>query len=390
LEIITTIQFISPALNKTNREIRRRIAGLRLGNESSLISLDTIRKEKEMIPARKILIVVTLAFSQCLTAQTNRLSAAVGATEAIYSSSEPNQATVTTANLLMPRKFLVAQVLRGLNAKSHTTPFSVNFMPSKHAINAMLMSSSGTQNFVAKFVDSSNDLGNSDLFDSNGAFGIGTTNPQAILDLETNRDVNLPIILIQANFAMELGTFNDGGQGGPAGSSLGSTAGFNSSFSGLFLNSNGTAVNGSGGAQINTSLPSWRMALGSGTSEWAGGDNFAVGRVAAGGNYGSPASLFSVSNTGDITVAGGVNHNGAGIKHLRTPGCTGTGCVFTVTWPGTAFADTNYTVVCTPEPVAVGVSVSNKTTTSISVAAATVTPNNVITLTEIDCIAMHD
>jgi hypothetical protein len=77
----------------------------------------------------------------------------------------------------------------------------------------------------------------------------------------------------------------------------------------LFLNSNGNGV-GAGGAQYNTAVSSWRVAVGSGSAEWAGADVFAVGRVAAGGTYTSPTVLVKVDNTGNIipsVAAKGVN-----------------------------------------------------------------------------------
>lgn len=89
------------------------------------------------------------------------------------------------------------------------------------------------------------------------------------------------------------------GNTGPKGSSITSSAGWSTGYNGLFLNSNGTG-RGDVGAQMNTSLPSWRMSLGSGAAEWGGGDNFAIGRVAAGGNYLAPSILLKVDASGAV------------------------------------------------------------------------------------------
>lgn len=176
----------------------------------------------------------------------------------------------------------------------------------------------------------------------------------------------------------------------PMGSTIGSTSGFDSNYNSLYFNQNGT-VDGDGvsGAQINTSLSSWRMTLGSGTLEWGGGDNFAIGRVAAGGNYQAPSIFFSISNAGKMKIAGGVDATGGGLKHARIgpSACTfnGSTASCTVTWPGTAFADANYTAVCSPEGSVATVTVSGKLGGSMGVFVS-----GTGTLTGVDCIAMHD
>jgi hypothetical protein len=110
---------------------------------------------------------------------------------------------------------------------------------------------------------------------------------------------------VEAQDSLQLGTTVCCGAG-PTGSSIGSNAGWSSFFNGMYLNSNGTAAGGSGGAQINTTVPSWRMALGSGTNEWPGGDNFVVARVPAGGNYAAPSILLKVDAGGALHSAGGI------------------------------------------------------------------------------------
>lgn len=278
----------------------------------------------------------------------------------------------------------------------------------------------GTANSVPKFSGSSTVV-NSAITEVNGKVGIGTSNPQRSFDVQTSDPsnfhtsvlvgfdnnqgatlfVNGPIIA-QFQESLLYGTgacCNTGGLGNTGGSSLGSTAGFSASFDGAFFNANGTADgDGNTGHQINTALPSWRMALGSGTSEWPGGDNFAIGRVAADGNYQAPTIFFSISNAGKMKVSGGVDATGGGVKHARGGGCSSMNqhsCSVTVSWPGAAFPDTNYTAVCTPEgTIATGtLSIASKSTSSITLSLSeelVITGSTVAGMSGVDCIAMHD
>jgi hypothetical protein len=97
------------------------------------------------------------------------------------------------------------------------------------------------------------------------------------------------------------------------------------------------------------------------------------------------------------TLSTGVANNGSGFQHKRVGGCAtsatqGNTCAVTVTW-NTAFADANYTAVCTGDGVASGLPVSggfrSKTASSIQFQTAALT-NAAARWTSIDCIAVHD
>jgi len=76
-----------------------------------------------------------------------------------------------------------------------------------------------------------------------------------------------------------------------------------------------------------------------------------------------------------------------------TTSCTTTGsfghCTITVTWPGTAFSDTNYTVVCTPGAFNWLLYVTNKTTTTANVNAQSFYGSQA-TFDSANCVAVHD
>lgn len=301
----------------------------------------------------------------------------------------PSEPIVTTAELQIPKAAALRGIMNGFYSPRRSKVQTLASIPFRRPLSAMMMFT-GTDNFVAKFVDNSGTLGNSDIFDNSGSVGIGTTNPQATLHVAGN---NSPGLLVEAQESIVFGTTACCGAG-PTGSSIGSSAGFNSNYNGAFFNSNGTATGGSTGAQINTTVPSWRMALGSGAQEWPGGDNFVIARVAAGGNYGSPSILFSIANNGKIKVAGGVDNTGTGVKHVRVQGCTiaanSPSCSVTVQWP-TAFADSNYTPVCMSQgpPVFLSTKTASAITVVLSLGNGFVATVNEPT-GELDCIAMHD
>jgi hypothetical protein len=161
----------------------------------------------------------------------------------------------------------------------------------------------GTTNSVPKF-SSATTIVNSTITENNGHVGIGTTDPQSFLDIRGSNGVTFGIT-VESNNGLFFGTASCCGNTGPKGSSLTSSGGWDNFYNGVFLNSNGTG-RGDVGAQMNTSLPSWRMSLGSGTQEWGGGDSFAIGRVAPGANYQAPSILFKLDNSGAIHPAAGI------------------------------------------------------------------------------------
>jgi hypothetical protein len=122
---------------------------------------------------------------------------------------------------------------------------------------------------------------------------------------------------------------------------------------------------------------------------------------------GSSAPIEVQNN--EAVINGGVSANGSGLKHISSSASCTTYeydddyCSVTITWPGTAFADTNYDVVCTPKT---GYNASNseiflyvpdadKTTTSatviIQVGSAGSNNGGRTTLAPgFSCIAIHD
>jgi hypothetical protein len=122
-------------------------------------------------------------------------------------------------------------------------------------------------------------------------------------------------------------------------------------------------------------------------------------------NVASLDSSGNLNNAGKIRVGGGVDATGGGIKHARAGGCSAStaSCSVTVSWPGSAFADTNYTAVCTPDNANQGVfSITSKTTSnvtvtikpiSVTVAVGTATGGGSsfnVSMSGVECMAMHD
>lgn len=110
----------------------------------------------------------------------------------------------------------------------------------------------------------------------------------------------------------------------------------------------------------------------------------------------------------EVTINSGISTNGSGIKHMRTnASCTtgphiGNTCEIQIVWPGTPFLDTSYTVTCTPKAFSwsdssatitsytILIPDANKTTTSTNVAVENLDEGSKVTITGLNCIAIHD
>lgn len=107
----------------------------------------------------------------------------------------------------------------------------------------------------------------------------------------------------------------------------------------------------------------------------------------------------------EAVINGGVSANGSGLKHVSSDvSCTAktsdsqssNTCQVVIDWPGTAFADTNYTVTCTPKTVSGGLAWnitipdSGKTTSSTTVQLVMWGADESVTLSGLNCIAIHD
>ena len=108
---------------------------------------------------------------------------------------------------------------------------------------------------------------------------------------------------------------------------------------------------------------------------------------------------FSVEPDGKGRLAVGFNSDGGGLKHARVASCTtaastNANCDTTITWT-TAFADANYTAVCTTDnpSVAVGVFVvgtNTKLAASVKVTIQNTPGNSSATSATINCFVPHD
>jgi hypothetical protein len=125
-------------------------------------------------------------------------------------------------------------------------------------------------------------------------------------------------------------------------------------------------------------------------------DSTSIGSTTpAAGAFTTLSSTSPVTFGGRLTENAGVINSGIGLKHVRVGSCTATGagafCSTVVTWPS-AWADTNYTEVCSVDNTAVlyVVGITGKTTTSTSVIVE-VSPGNSGSFSGIiNCIGMHD
>jgi hypothetical protein len=108
-------------------------------------------------------------------------------------------------------------------------------------------------------------------------------------------------------------------------------------------------------------------------------------------NNGGPVIPLDITSANTI-VNDGIGQ-GTGIKHARGAGCSGGAgtCSATVNWSGTAFPNAAYTVSCTPENADLGnaLTIIGKTGSSVTVKLSV--PQQIgVSMTGVDCIAMHD
>src|SRR5579859_1328642 len=113
----------------------------------------------------------------------------------------------------------------------------------------------------------------------------------------------------------------------------------------------------------------------------------------------STGAFTTLSSTG-ATFNTSVVNSGTGFKHVRTLSCTtaasaSASCSTTVTWPGTAFADTNYTYGCNLDQTGGFTAYLNsdsgsKTTSTVSVRIINTPGNSTAANGTLNCWAWHD
>jgi hypothetical protein len=261
---------------------------------------------------------------------------------------------------------------------------------------------------------------------SNGNVGIGTTTPGAMLSLGSSTPTIPKLLIFDANngWNMGLGT-NLGAFGTSAGVlSIVMPEGFASQDGSSRLNIVAptsawpyasyatlmTVIN-SGNVGIGTTTPTTKLEVNGPVTLTPGSNGsitFPDGTVQT---TAYPASSSGGSapiqvDQNEVVINGGVSSNGSGIKHVRTDAaCTtgsniGNNCQIQVYWPGTLFSDTNYTVTCTPKRVSFsgGYSVgydltipdANKQTGFTTVTISNLSQSTAVTVTGLNCIAIHD
>jgi hypothetical protein len=154
------------------------------------------------------------------------------------------------------------------------------------------LSGAGTTNYVPKYTASTT-LGNSNIYDDGSNVGIGSATPGEKLDVAgyVRAASGFLVPLTNAGYG-----FHPGRASSTTGATIGASSGTSSNYNGLFLESNAFT-----GSQANTSLPTWRALLGGGSLEWAT-DSFSIGRVAAGGTFGTPTTLFTINSSGNTGI----------------------------------------------------------------------------------------
>lgn len=254
-------------------------------------------------------------------------------------------------------------------------------------------------------------------FPASGNVGIGTTNPQAILHIAGSNNV-LRLdhfgILDNPNTWMTQNAYYDGfwhrlTDGSPvAGMYFDQSAG-NINFVTDTIRT-GTpsptaimTILNAGDVGIGTISPVYKLDV-SGDIHTSDGIVFPDGTIQTtaypASSGGGTAPLIVENN--EVTINSGISSNGSGIKHVRTnASCTtdtypGHTCTIVINWPGTGFADPNYTGTCNAKGASSGsfallIPDSNKTTTSMTVVVENLTyPGMQVTVNGLNCVAIHD
>jgi hypothetical protein len=203
--------------------------------------------------------------------------------------------------------YLLAETPANVNSTTGTpTPTGSANTASTKAVKPR--ANAGSVNFVGKFVDATN-LGNSSIYDVNGAVGIGTTTPSAKLELSGNTN---PIFRLNGAAPGAAFFFNSQTGTGQDRASMGVNAFFDGNWH-----------------LANTQEPSWLLQLR--TAE----DDFGILRAAPGAVDFANHELFTVKSNGNVgigtqtpasnlDVAGDINLSGAirfqGTPVLQVPG----------------------------------------------------------------------
>lgn len=124
--------------------------------------------------------------------------------------------------------------------------------------------------------------------------------------------------------------------------------------------------------------------------------NSTINSTTIGATTPSTVAATALTSSTSAQLNSSVLNTGTGFKHMRAASCTtpatnpGT-CSTTLTWPTPAFADANYTLVCTSENSAAYVGgAGSKTTTQFNVNIFNNPPVNTAISVTLDCIGVHD